>query len=64
VARRGGTLRSGLRVHLHDATTAKAGRPAQSDADVVVTSYGLLQHDEQAFAGAEWAVVVLDEAHS
>ena len=53
----------GLRVHLHDATTAKTGRPpAQSDADVVVTSYGLLQHDEQAFAGAEWAVVVLDEA--
>ena len=53
----------GLRVHLHDRTVGAGARhPAEVTADVVVTSYGLLRHDEDAFATASWAIVVLDEA--
>lgn len=53
----------GLRVHLHDRTVGAGGaQPAEVSADVVVTSYGLLRHDENAFVAVPWAIVVLDEA--
>lgn len=43
----------GLRVHVHDRTVAAGGTsPTDVDADVVVTSYGLLRHDEARFAAA------------
>ncbi|MDR3283082.1 MAG: DEAD/DEAH box helicase [Candidatus Methanoplasma sp.] len=32
--------------------------------DVLITSYGLLQSEEKLLASREWAVAVLDEAHS
>jgi SNF2 family DNA or RNA helicase len=32
--------------------------------DLVITTYGLLQSEEQLFAGEKWATVVLDEAHA
>lgn len=32
------------------------------DADVVVTSYGVLRLDEQAFRAIDWSVMVIDEA--
>lgn len=52
-----------LRVHVHGATTAKTGAPlAPAGADVVVTSYTVLRLDEDAFAAADWAIIVLDEA--
>lgn len=53
----------GLRVHVQGATLGKTRtRLADLDADIVVTSYGLLRLDEDAYAAASWAVVVLDEA--
>ncbi len=53
----------GLRVHVHERTAAASGTmPRAADADVVVTSYGLLRHDEALFAAERWAIVVLDEA--
>lgn len=54
-----------LRVAVVDATGATRGRPVAevaASADVVVTSYTLLRLDEAAFAGVEWATLVLDEA--
>ena len=32
--------------------------------DLLVTSYGLLQSEEEALTGVEWATAVLDEAHA
>ena len=32
--------------------------------DLLITSYGLLQSEEEALAAVEWATVVLDEAHA
>ena len=52
-----------LRVHVQRATLRKTGtRLAELDAAVVVTSYGLLRLDDDAYAAAAWALVVLDEA--
>ena len=34
-----------------------------SAGDLLVTSYGLLQSEEEAFTAIEWATVTLDEAH-
>ena len=53
----------GLRVHLAESTMAKSGvAPDAADADIVVTSYTLLRLDEDAYASARWAGVILDEA--
>ncbi len=53
----------GLRIHLHEQTAAKSGvGPTDAEADIVITSYGLLRHDEALFAAVDWAIVVLDEA--
>lgn len=53
----------GLRVHLAESTLPKSGAVADVDgADVVVTSYTLLRLDEDAYAAAGWAGVILDEA--
>ncbi|WP_299088439.1 DEAD/DEAH box helicase [uncultured Microbacterium sp.] len=53
----------GLRVHVAESTVAKSGvAPDAADADVVVTSYTLLRLDEDTYADARWAGVILDEA--
>ncbi len=52
-----------LRVRVHDATIGTSRvAPGDAGADVVVTSYGILRHDEVAFAAVDWAIVILDEA--
>ncbi|MBN9177254.1 MAG: DEAD/DEAH box helicase [Microbacterium sp.] len=52
-----------VRVHVQDATLRKARtRLEDIDAEVIVTSYGLLRLDEDAYAARSWALVVLDEA--
>ncbi|MDL9979773.1 DEAD/DEAH box helicase [Microbacterium candidum] len=54
-----------LRVEVVDATTGKRRSSvgdAASAADILVTSYTILRLDADAFAGVEWAAVVLDEA--
>ena len=52
-----------LRIHVQDATLRKTGTHLEElDADVVVTSYGLLRLDEDAYAARAWGLVVLDEA--
>ncbi|UUT35404.1 DEAD/DEAH box helicase [Microbacterium elymi] len=46
-------------------TTGRVSDPPGRDApaaDVVVTSYALLRLDEAAYAGVEWAGIILDEA--
>jgi hypothetical protein len=55
----------GLRVTVHHGSTRQQGDPALfglADADVVVTTYGLLPRDIDALAAIEWTTVVLDEA--
>ena len=50
---------------VHHGAGAAAGRPGAvrlADADVVVTTYGLLARDIDALSAVEWATVVLDEA--
>ena len=59
----------GLQVTVHHGSgrqrSADAGEPALfglADADIVVTTYGLLPRDIDALAAIEWNTVVLDEA--
>ena len=55
----------GLHVVIHHGSTRQQGDPALfglADADVVVTTYGLLPRDIDALAAVEWSTVVLDEA--
>ncbi|WP_292835806.1 DEAD/DEAH box helicase [Microbacterium sp.] len=53
----------GLRVRLAGSTAAGRGfAPDTNEADVVVTSYTVLRLDEERFAAATWAGVILDEA--
>ncbi|RZQ63378.1 DEAD/DEAH box helicase [Amycolatopsis suaedae] len=47
--------------HLRVATVTRSGRTLP-EADVVVTSYTLLRLDFDAYAAADWAALVLDEA--
>jgi non-specific serine/threonine protein kinase len=56
-----------LRVHVHHgATRARAGALAAqvAGADVVITSYSLVDRDRTALAGIRWGRVVLDEAQN
>ncbi|WP_121194332.1 DEAD/DEAH box helicase [Motilibacter peucedani] len=50
----------GLRVQVHHGAT----RSATFDADVVVTTYGLVHRDHEVFRGVEWHRLVLDEAQN
>jgi superfamily II DNA or RNA helicase len=61
----------GLRVVTRTTTSARAAAPLAQEvagadgvggADVVVTSYAIFRLDYDAFAGVEWAGLVLDEA--
>ncbi|HJV89409.1 MAG TPA: DEAD/DEAH box helicase [Holophagaceae bacterium] len=53
-----------LKLHrYHDADRAGLLRKL-GKRDVVLTSYGLLQRDAEAFAGVEWNTLVLDEAQA
>ena len=46
-------------------TTNRKETLEKADAfDLVITTYGLLQSEEELFAGEKWATVVLDEAHA
>jgi len=57
----------GLTVHVHHgATRARAGAFAAqvAGADVVITSYSLVDRDRTALAGVTWGRVVLDEAQN
>ncbi|MEV7118084.1 DEAD/DEAH box helicase [Kitasatospora griseola] len=49
----------GLRVHLHHGPDRTAPDPA---ADLVITTYGVLQRDAAALRGIRWRRVVADEA--
>ncbi|WP_431800535.1 DEAD/DEAH box helicase [Microbacterium sp. bgisy203] len=56
-----------LRLAVHDTTRAtrrdaSLGGDGARDADVVITSYAVLRLDEDWYAAADWAIVVLDEA--
>ncbi|MET4096106.1 DEAD/DEAH box helicase [Arthrobacter sp. UYCu712] len=55
----------GLRVKAISETFAKSGSTpaeAMAGADIVITSYALFRIDYEAYAGREWAGLVLDEA--
>ncbi|MEJ7799378.1 MAG: DEAD/DEAH box helicase [Ilumatobacter sp.] len=55
----------GLSVVVHHGAARQQGAPAlfgMSDADIVVTTYGLLPRDIDALAEVDWTTVVLDEA--
>src|SRR5690606_18459131 len=55
----------GLSVLVHHGSGRSQGEPALfglADADIVVTTYGLLPRDLDALAAVEWTTVVLDEA--
>ncbi|GAA1467794.1 DEAD/DEAH box helicase [Microbacterium thalassium] len=57
----------GLRVHVADATRARADvalADAARASDIVVTSYAILRLDESAFADVDWAAAILDEAQA
>jgi superfamily II DNA or RNA helicase len=54
-----------LRVHVHHGGGRNRGAAlaaAASDADLVITTYGLLGRDQAALAPIPWARIVLDEA--
>jgi non-specific serine/threonine protein kinase len=54
-----------LQVMVHHGSARHQGEPALfglADADIVVTTYGLLPRDIDALASVEWTTVVLDEA--
>jgi SNF2 family DNA or RNA helicase len=56
---------SGLRVHVHHGGDRLAGdelADALASADLVLTTYALVDRDREALAGVEWQRVVCDEA--
>lgn len=53
-------FRPDLKVCLYHGTQ----RELSADADVVLSSYGLLRQDQELFAGRSWRAVVLDEAQT
>jgi hypothetical protein len=55
----------GLSVVVHHGAGRHQGEPALfglADADIVITTYGLLPRDVEALAAIDWTTVVLDEA--
>jgi hypothetical protein len=55
----------GLSVVVHHGSGRSQGEPALfglADADLVITTYGLLPRDLDALAAVDWSTVVLDEA--
>lgn len=53
-----------LKVHRHHGSDRAESAAAFSNADVVLTSYPLLQRDEKLLTSIEWNVVVFDEAQT
>jgi len=56
-----------LRVHVHHGATrarAEAFAAEAAAADVVITSYALVDRDRTALAGVQWSRIVLDEAQN
>ncbi|MBL8311303.1 MAG: DEAD/DEAH box helicase [Burkholderiales bacterium] len=53
-----------LKVHRHHGSVRAASATAFAKADVVLTSYPLLQRDEKLLTGIDWNVVVFDEAQT
>lgn len=56
-----------LAVHVHHGAERLAGEDlarAATEADLVLTTYGLAARDQQALVSIEWARVVLDEAQN
>jgi len=53
-----------LKVHRHHGSDRAESAAAFSNADVVLTSYPLLQRDEKLLTGIDWNVVVFDEAQT
>src|SRR5690606_20044796 len=53
-------FRPGLRHHLHHGSDRKL----DPEADVTLTTYGLLRKDVDLLAAEEWDVVVLDESQA
>ncbi|MDF9816799.1 DEAD/DEAH box helicase [Streptomyces sp. SPB162] len=54
-----------LRVHVHHGAGRLSGaelREAVADADLVITTYGLVQRDTEALTQTEWRRVIIDEA--
>jgi len=51
-----------LRVFVHHASTRLAGAGALGAQDLVITSYGTLTRDRELFEGAEFDIVIADEA--
>ena len=55
----------GMTVVVHHGASRQVGDPALfglADADIVITTYGLLPRDIDALAAVQWTTVVLDEA--
>jgi non-specific serine/threonine protein kinase len=54
-----------LRVHAHHGTARLSGDglgQAIRDADLVITTYGMVQRDHEALRGIRWRRIILDEA--
>ena len=59
-----GKFAPSLHVVVHHGNARRFGVRLLSDADVVVTTYGLLARDEEVFAGRKFHLLVLDEAQT
>lgn len=53
-----------LRIYRHHGAERSSNASAFANADVVLTSYPLLQRDEKMLSDVEWNVVVFDEAQT
>ena len=53
-----------LKIHRHHGAERSSNAKAFAGADIVLTSYPLLQRDEKMLADIEWDVVVFDEAQT
>ena len=53
-----------LKIYRHHGSVRSSSAKAFADADIVLTSYPLLQRDEKMLTDVEWNVVVFDEAQT
>ncbi len=53
-----------LKIHRHHGSERASSAASFANADVVLTSYPLLQRDEKLLTGIDWNVVVFDEAQT